>query len=261
MERGYLLIGSITLLLLVFMVAILLVMILYRNRKLEHVKEMERIKENYHKEVLETQVVIQQETMREIGREIHDNIGQRLTLAALYTERLNLDTVNAPIADNLSNIARLIHDSLQDLRNLSQNLVHPADNNTGLDLLLQKEAARVNQAKLYIAHFTTEGKPLLVSMKIKNMILRIVQEFLQNSIRHADGKNIFIHITYEEKNMTLHLSDDGKGFVKEEPSYGNGVGIENMKKRAELIGASLTLESKKGEGTHLNLYLPVTNES
>ena len=95
-KEGFLLIGTATIILIAIAIAFLFVMLIYRRRKLEHLQEVEAMKEKYHKEMLETQVDIQKDTMQQIGREIHDNVGQKLTLAALYAEHLNLAENKVP---------------------------------------------------------------------------------------------------------------------------------------------------------------------
>jgi signal transduction histidine kinase len=88
------------------------------------------------------------------------------------------------------------------------------------------------------------------------MLLRIAQEFLQNSLRHASCHNIVIRSTYDQKGLGLLLEDDGKGFEYPGGIAGNGIGISNMKKRALIIGAELTLQSSPGKGTSLDIFIP-----
>ena len=258
-KEGYLLIGTTMLLLLVFLVALLLLMLVYRKRKLEHAREVEAMKEKYHKEMLETQVEIQKDTMQQIGREIHDNVGQKLTLAVLYTEHLNLEENKVPSSEKISSITGLINESLSDLRELSQNLTRPSESRVGLDILLEKEVTKLNKAGVCSVHFESTGKPIELSLKVNNMILRITQEFFHNSIRHAACKNIYANILYDAIGLKLSLADDGKGFVSGDINTKAGIGIDNMKKRASLAGAELVLKSLPGKGTNLDLFIPAKN--
>lgn len=258
-KAGYLLIGTTMLIMLVFLVALFLVMFIYRRRKIEHAKEVETMKEKYQKEMLETQVEIQKDTMQQIGREIHDNVGQKLTLAVLYTEHLNLEGNKMPSPEKISSITGLINESLNDLRELSQYLTHPSGGEAGLDILLQKEAAKLNQAEVCSVHFESTGKPMKLSLKVNTMVLRITQEFLHNSMRHATCKNIYVHITYDTNGFKLKLADDGKGFIQGDITTNQGIGLDNMKKRAALIGAEYLLKSLPGMGTKLDLFIPAEN--
>jgi signal transduction histidine kinase len=87
----------------------------------------------------------------------------------------------------------------------------------------------------------------------KNVLLRITQEFIQNSIKHSHCKNIFISLnTSEDILWELTIRDDGIGFDATQ-TKSNGIGLTNMKNRAEIIGADFLLESEKNEGTQINI--------
>jgi signal transduction histidine kinase len=258
-KEGFLLIGTATIILIAIAIAFFAVMLIYRRRKMEHLREVEAMKEKYHKEMLETQVDIQKDTMQQIGREIHDNVGQKLTLAALYAEHLNLEENKVPTPEKISSITGLINESLNDLRELSQNLTNPPGGAAGLDILLQKEVTKLMRAEVCSIHFESNGNPIDLSLKVNTMVLRITQEFLHNSIRHAACKNIFVRIVHGPAGLQLSLSDDGKGFIADEMNAGSGIGIDNMKKRARLISAELSLKSSPGKGTNLDLFIPAEN--
>jgi len=255
-QEGYILIGTTMLIMLAFLVALLLIMIIYRRRKMEHIREVDSMKEKYQKEMLEAQVEIQQDIMQQIGQEIHDNVGQKLTLATLYTEHIKLGEKTGSAEEKIASISALINESLAELRNLSKNLTQPPDGQQGLDILLQKELNRVKLADACHVHFNVAGKPHNLSMKVNNMIIRIVQEFLQNSIKHAGCGNIHICIFNDDTGFTMEMADDGKGFVTEQKMGGKGIGIANMKKRAVVIGADLQLDSIPGSGTSMRLFIP-----
>jgi len=256
-REGYLLIGAVMFIMIVFLATLLLFMLAYRKRKREHVKEVETMKEKYQKEILETQVEIQKETMQQNGREIHDNVGQKLTLAVLYAEHLNLETEKRYNTEKVSSISGLINESLSDLRSLSQNLTRSTENAAELNILLQKEVVNLNKAGVCIVSFESSGKVFEIPLAINNMLLRIAQEFLQNSLKHAACKNIQIRSMYDQEGLSLSLEDDGKGFEYPGATGGNGIGISNMKKRAELIGAELILKSSPGKGTSMKIFVPV----
>jgi signal transduction histidine kinase len=113
-KEGLLLIGTTMIVLLAFLVTVLAVMAIYRKRKLQHTREISDMNERFGRELLQTQVEVQQQTMKQIGWEIHDNVGQKLTLAVLYAEQLDLGDPGA--AQKISSIASIIHESLGDLR-------------------------------------------------------------------------------------------------------------------------------------------------
>lgn len=242
-------------LLLVFVVGIILFILQYKKKKVEHEKEKSMIAENHTQELLTTQLEMQTQTMQHIGREIHDNVGQKLTLASLYTQQLAYENKAPHINDKIENISNIINDSLAELRQLSKTLTDDTINNSSIIELLQNECEKINHLKKCNVHFRTSQQKIVCTYLVKSILLRIVQEFFQNSIKHAACKNIQVSITSNKDFIELILKDDGKGFDTNNTS-GNGIGLANMKKRAELIGGIFLMESNEKGGTTLSIKIP-----
>ena len=243
-------------LLLVFIVGIILFIIQYRKRKVESENEKKQLNEIHKEEILNTQLEIQTQTMQHIGREIHDSVGQKLTLASLYTQQLAYENKAPQITDKIENISGIINDSLQELRLLSKSLTDDSIAENDLITLLKKECDKINGLQKAEVHFENVAASINLSYQSKSIVLRVVQEFLQNCIKHADCKNIFIAITKNENSFTLQLQDDGKGFDKNNVKQ-NGIGLSNMEKRIALIGGKFLLESIIQKGTTLTLEIPL----
>jgi len=125
--------------------------------------------------------------------------------------------------------------------------------------ILSRECERVNALKVCKVEYSLNDTGFKLSNTIKNFILRIIQEFMQNSLKHADCKNICLFFNYSDKGLTISASDDGSGFdvnryIGEDKK---GIGLLNMKKRAELIGADFSIRSSKNAGTVLQLFIPL----
>ena len=247
-----------TVLILVFISGIILFIIQYRKRKLVHENEKQILNEQHIKELLTTQLEIQTQTMQHIGREIHDNVGQKLTLASLYTQQLAYENKAPQVTDKIENISQIINESLSELRQLSKSLTDDTINNTGITQLLQQECDKVNDLKKCKVSFRSNEKIPVLTYKVKSILLRITQEFLQNSIKHSHCTNIIVELTTNDVLLQLLMQDDGQGFDMSAIS-GNGIGISNIKKRTALIGGSLSLESNAGKGSSLHLTLPLQN--
>ena len=111
---------------LAFIAGIIIFIREYRIKKRAHVKEIHTIDETHKRELLETQVEIQTQTMQYVGQEIHDNIGQKLTLASLYTQQLAFENKAPQVNDSIENISNIINESLSELRQLSKSLTDNA---------------------------------------------------------------------------------------------------------------------------------------
>ncbi|MGH1520652.1 sensor histidine kinase [Chryseobacterium sp. JK1] len=217
--------------------------------------EIERKNEIHQRELLATQLEIQQATMQQIGRELHDNIGQKLTLVSLYVQQMLYENKVSEASERIDQVSQIINQSLQDLRSLSKTLTDDNINQKEIVTLIQEEVDNTNSLKKCYISFKHNFKQVDLGFVHKNMLLRITQEFIQNSIKHSNCKNIYITLsTSEETLWELTIHDDGSGFDTSHITS-NGIGLTNMKNRAEIIGAQFSLESEKNKGTTLNIIL------
>jgi signal transduction histidine kinase len=240
--------------LLIFIVGIIIFIYQYRKRKIESETEKKQIHEMHKEELLSTQLEMQTQTMQHIGREIHDSVGQKLTLASLYTQQLAYENKAPQVTDKIENISQIINESLQELRQLSKNLTDDVIAENDLTTLLKNETTKINNLKRVLVTFANNAKPNNLSYQTKNILLRVVQEFIQNSLKHAACKNIFITLSQTDNMLQLNLEDDGKGFDTK-PENHTGIGLQNIKKRIGLIGGNYTLESSLNKGTSLQIQI------
>ncbi|OQP53455.1 hypothetical protein A4H97_23715 [Niastella yeongjuensis] len=254
-QEWYLLIETASVIMIALALTIFAVMIIYRKRKMEHIKEIDRMNETFARELLQTQLEVQQQTMQHIGREIHDNVGQKLTLAALYTSQV--DTADPAHQKKMDAISSIIDESLSDLRSLSKNLTDVNYFHTDLYQLIHNECARMEGTGRCTVHLQPFHIPVKAGHAVKNVTLRILQEFLQNSLKHADCTVLTVALKQETDGLELYVTDNGKGFIIERQN-GPGIGLSNMRKRAEIIHARFTIESTVGKGTSMRLFIPDT---
>ena len=122
--------------------------------------------------------------------------------------------------------------------------------------LIEKECERVEKLKIIKAKFLCYDKNLDIETEIKTIIVRIVQEFIQNSIKHSECETISIVMHSNSGKIVLVLTDDGKGFDPER-RYTNGMGLKNMEKRVKMLNGTIALESKLSFGTKITITLPI----
>jgi signal transduction histidine kinase len=238
-----------------FIVGIITFIKQYKLKKKEHNAMLQFQKQEYQKELLATQLEVQQQTMQHIGREIHDNIGQKLTLASLYTQQLAYENKAPQINESIENISTIINQSLSELRELSKSLTDNTIEKTAISELLKLESDKINDLKICKVSFKNSTSDLQLSYQTKTVLLRITQEFIQNSIKHSQCKNISILFSSTSSFAKLELQDDGKGF-EILTTKTNGIGLNNMKKRAQIINGNYNFTSNT-KGTKLTIEIPI----
>ncbi|HPI53966.1 MAG TPA: histidine kinase [Chitinophagaceae bacterium] len=238
----------------IFIAGIVLFILQYRKRKIQYQSEKKAMELLHLNEMKEATLQMQQLTMQDIGREIHDGVGQRLTLASIYSKQLlhkNLSEENQLKMEEISNI---INESLVQLRLLSRELANEQEHSIDIDELFVVEIEKVKALAVCDVEFTGE-KEFFIDNKKAMFIIRILQEFMQNSLKYAECTQMFISLKKENDCLVLNLSDNGKGFDLQAST--KGIGLHNMKRRAEMIGASMEISSSIGLGTSLHLQLPL----
>ena len=247
-----------TLILFVFIGGIIVFIIQYHKRKLHYEQEKAILNEQHIQDLLHTKLEIQKQTLADIGREIHDNVGQRLTLASIYANHLVFEDSYPQIKEQVTAIGSILNESLADLRSLSKNLTNPNAQFAELKDLIDDECIRVNRLNVCKVDNTFTDTNFTISATIKNFILRIIQEFIQNSLKHANCTRILLDFNHTPAGLDIKANDNGEGFDMAHymDDDNKGIGLENMKKRAELIGAEFSLNSVIQKGTMLNLFIP-----
>lgn len=242
---------------LVLVAGIFLFVFKYRKRKIEHNKEIETQEERHKIQLMNTQLDVQQQTMQYIGREIHDSVAQKLTLASIYTGQMHNKATESEVIKPLENIAKIINDSLTELRQLSRSLTDARIQNAGLSELIAIECENVSDTGKCYARLTTSEVPEM-GIAAKSSLFRVVQEFIQNSLKYAECSEIHINLKIENGLLKMNLSDNGKGFNLSEHKH-KGIGLDNMRRRALALGGTFEMESSLGKGTQLYILIKEEN--
>jgi two-component system sensor histidine kinase UhpB len=187
------------------------------------------------------------------AQELHDEVGQSLTAVALQVEQLAAKS-DGPTAAHLGEVAKLLQGNLNDIRRIVRKLRPEALDDLGLVNALIALTSRIaRQTDVRIQRQLSQELPAL-SPEQELVVYRVAQESLFNVIRHAEAKTARIALEGGENVLVLSVSDDGCGIRRGTPA---GSGIEGMRERALLIGASLRIESGRGGGTTVRLEVPV----
>jgi len=227
----------------------------YRKKQRSNFLEKEELKLNFKQELLQSQIEIQEEVFNNISQEIHDNVGQILSLAKIQVNIIN-ETGNMD-KGLLNDVKDNIGKALTDLRDIARSLNSDRIKGIGIHLALAIEAERINKTGLFHAKILVEGKERKMDEQKKVILFRILQESLQNIIKHAQASEVEILFNYMEDYLKTSIKDNGKGFDVENASRERaGIGLENIRTRAALTGGSSILESRPGEGTTITIEMP-----
>ena len=210
-----------------------------------------RRKRAFQQDLLMTKLETQEETFSHIGRELHDNVGQLLSSTKLLlgiTER-SLSTVPEALRTAEETLGKAIHD----LRALSKSLDRDWLNQFNVLDNLKAEADRINAAHSLTISILSPHPTLPLAADMQIVLFRIVQEAVQNAMKHAQARAIEIRVEESLQEIRVTITDDGKGL---DESAVKGQGMTNMQKRTHLLHGTIGWQSHPGQGTIVTLAIP-----
>ena len=245
---------GITFLLLFLMGFIVRIVYKYQQKQNAYNKGLEELKAKHEYELLNTRLEIQEQTFQHISREIHDNIGQKLTLAKLHLNTLNLNDNNS-IAQKTNDTVELIGEAIIDLSDISRSMSSDIVLKHGLIKAFEMEIIYFQKFGYDISMNIT-GDIIFLDPNRELVLFRIMQEALTNIAKHAEASKITIQLHYDMDTLKLEVADNGKGFIFDQP-YESGAGLNNMKKRANIINGNCWITSQLGTGTTIKIEMPI----
>jgi len=237
-----------TILILVFFVVVFF--IAFQRRKNKLLIEQIEAEQAYEKELSRSQIEIQEHTLKNIAWELHDNIGQLLSVINLQINILS-NKLPGGYDVEVNEIKGVVKQTVQEVRSLSKVLNNDVILKNGLIETLQVEVERLDRLGYLDVSFELIGKPVAIDNASEIIVFRILQESLSNVLRHAKASTLFILLHYKKKCLEITVIDNGKGFNLTEKSSGSG--METIRNRAALINAELNIESEIGKGTQILL--------
>ena len=237
--------------LIMFVVSILVLFRAYQVRKINHIKERQYLQHA----LLQTQIEIQEQTLKTISQEIHDNVGQVLSLAKLNLNTLEMAGGNRE--QKIESSIQLVSKAINDLRQLSRSLSGSKIADLGLQDATDNELKIIANTGQFATELIISGEPYFLQPQHEMVMFRIVQESLNNALKHSKAKNIFIEMHYEAAAFSIAINDNGAGFDADQlQATETGIGLINMRNRASLIGARFSINSNPGAGTSILIQLP-----
>ncbi len=240
---------------LLFLGVLFLVMLFYyNNKKGQMSKEQQLMKATFEKQLLESKLEIQEQTFDMISQEIHDNVGQILSLAKV---QLGIMEQRHTFEEDLvSNVKESISQAMTELRDIAKSLSSERMQLLSLPESIAQEIRRINRSGIIKATVSVEGVEKNIPDQQKLIAFRMVQEGFQNIIKHAGASEIKVSIRYLEESLHISIFDNGAGFnPEEELKKREGLGLQNILRRASLVGGKANIISRPGEGTTLEIQI------
>jgi PAS domain S-box-containing protein len=228
------------------------------NRELEHSHERLRA---LSRRLLE----VQEEERRRLARDLHDDIGQALTALKIHIESLGRPGGESTLRARLEECVETTQHTLERVRQLSLSLRPSQLDDLGLAAALRSHLDRQARLGGLASHFEAEDGVREIAPETETACFRVAQEAINNVLRHARARNIWVRLYTAGGRLSLSLRDDGQGFdlesVRRRAAGGSNLGLVGMEERIALAGGAFELRSAPGQGTVLLATFPLmTND-
>ncbi|HNP24517.1 MAG TPA: sensor histidine kinase [Panacibacter sp.] len=229
----------------------------YRRYQLKQQARLQREIQTQQEMATKAIIEAEEKERKRIAGDLHDGVGQMMSAA-----KMNLSAIENSISfsseeqkTNFDKVVTLIDDSCKEVRNVSHNMMPNALIKSGLASAVREFTDKINKNSLVI-NLSTEGLDQRFDANTETVLYRIIQECVNNVIKHAQASELDISLIKDEEGISATIEDNGRGFVVAEASAFKGIGLQNIKSRVEFLKGSVEWNSAPGSGTLVAIHVP-----
>ncbi|SCW80222.1 sensor histidine kinase [Mucilaginibacter sp. NFR10] len=251
-----------TMLILLFVLLLTIFFFRQQKKRFLHVQEVAALKESFNQLILQSKLEIQERTLDHMAKELHANFSHLISLININLAVI-LPQCSGEVHEQVSETKSLTKQLMGEVKALSISLNTNFIMKSGFYKALENELQRLVNTKRYEVQYQQTGMPVTLPAGKEIVLFRLCQEILNNIIKHAKANSIFVNLDYEQENLYLRIADDGIGFdldlAKSRSIERESTGLLNIAERARIIKGSLKITTSPGNGTIVELTLPLTN--
>lgn len=238
-------------------IAIGVIVFFYFSRKKIVQKELEKkdLEIQHQREQLRAILTTQESERKRIAQDLHDDISSKLNVVSLNSHLLNKQNLSTEETLEISsNIIELTAKALQSTRRIAHDLLPPVLDKFGLNAGLEELVSDYNTTKSVVVTYSNTMSFETMAIDKSLHLFRIIQELINNSIRHGKAKSIAISFEMIDGGKIGKYTDDGIGFDTSDSRNKNGLGMKNIQSRVDFLNGSVTINSKANEGVNIILH-------
>lgn len=209
--------------------------------------------------ILKAIVVAQHKEQKRVAEDLHDSLGQELSAVKLYLNSLEkLLVLSDPKYQSIyTTVKSILDNAITSLRSICFDLMPASLEYGSIDTALRELLSKLKNQEILSFSYSCPDEVPVLGKNLEIVLYRLTQEFINNTIKHAEASNVHVSLSFTKKNLILKIKDDGKGFdIKKSQSKGRG--LKNFHSRIKAYGGSMRLESEINIGTVLRLSFPLS---
>lgn len=234
--------------------AIFVFFITYQKRLLKKELEINVIKARQQEEILKNTILSQEKERKRIAQDLHDEVGAMLSVIKLNISLFERKAENPNTKEFALETKSYLDEVILQVRRISRALMPPSLEKLGLAVAVEELAAWVNKSGVIKVEYWKSGEPVRFGNKRELAIFRVIQELLNNAIKHSNASQISIKMHFGKALFAVSISDNGKGFEPDK-MVKTGLGLKNLESRTQILKGQMKLNSAPGKGTTAILCL------
>jgi len=220
----------------------------YQKRLLKKQLEINQVKSDHQEKILRNTIFAQEKERKRIAQDLHDEVGAMLSVVKLNVARIEKKAQEEKPKEIAGETKSYLDEVITQVRRISRALLPPSLDKLGLFFALEELAKWVNKSDQLKIECKKSGEQFRFESKKELALFRVIQELLNNAIKHSGANLITIHTRFTNDYLAVLISDNGKGFELEE-KMNSGLGLKNLESRTQILGAKFKMRSRPGKGT------------
>jgi signal transduction histidine kinase len=231
-----------------------------QKKRFQHQREVLELRESFNQIILQSKLEIQERTLDHIAKELHANFSHLVSLININLSAILVES-SGEVKEHISETKLLSKQLMSEIKALSVSLNSDYIMKAGFHKTIENELQRLEKTRKYQVLYTQSGVPYRLPSGQEIVLFRLCQEILNNVVKHSQAKSVDVMLQYSETSLVIRIKDDGVGFdmdtVKERSIERESTGLLNIAGRAKLINATLNIQSSPGNGTLVEVIIPI----
>ena len=245
--------------LLLTLFAVLAILYITQRKKKQYRQQLDKQETEhlYTTHLMQSRLEVQEQTLKNMSAEMHDNIAQMLGAVKLQLHMLSGGAGNEEQKALTNEAAETMRDAIRDVRSMSHAMNGTYILRRGMIESIEKDLARIVAAHRIKCNFTQSGEVPHLGEDKELILFRIIQESVANAVTHGQPATLSVMLRYSPHLLEVQIEDNGKGFDMSQRRPGRAAGIMNIEERTRLLNGTVTITSEQNKGTRVHLNIPV----
>ncbi|SFU27011.1 Signal transduction histidine kinase [Pustulibacterium marinum] len=247
---------SSVMMLLLMSLSLVLFFFISRRKIIQKEVEKQQLTLDHQKEMIHSGIETQEEERKRIAQDLHDDISSKLNVVSLNAQYLLEENLTKEEQHQmLQQVLQITNGTLETSRKIAHNLLPPILDKFGLGAAVDEICEEYDNSKKVSVRFSNQYQENFLTSQQELHLFRVVQELLNNSLKHGKATEISLSITTNEQNLTLRYVDNGKGFDTQNETLKKGLGLRNIDTRLDLLNGNVAYNSSVGNGFKATITL------